>query len=149
MRLTFRLLLKQAKTALYPRHNPTHQLIIIKRVQANSYKLQAGRTAAIIKANISSLFLIVLIDMSMNQQEDTKRLFLSACADGDIDEVRRLFSEDKTLLSLSYDNSDMDSDSALAGMTPLTIATLNGHIQTVRFLLDEGGADVNKSNRKV
>lgn len=79
----------------------------------------------------------------MSNQEEEKRKFFQACADGNIHEVRRMISAVKTLQS--YEQSDMPLDYVIDGMTPLTVAARNGHIQIIRFLLDEE-ADVNKVN---
>lgn len=75
----------------------------------------------------------------MSQQGYIKRMFFSALADCDIDEVKRM-------IAVNSLHHDIDGDEAVAWTTPLILATQEGHLQIVRFLLDEG-ADVNKVNK--
>ena len=50
--------------------------------------------------------------------------------------------------SLVSANADVDKAKTSDGATPLFMAVLNGHTEVVRFLVEEGKADVDKVNKK-
>jgi ankyrin repeat protein len=59
------------------------------------------------------------------------RAILEAAEDGTLEEVRRLVQQDRGLLNVAH-----------GWASPLTAAAVRGHVEVVRYLLDEG-ADIN------
>jgi ankyrin repeat protein len=61
--------------------------------------------------------------------EDARAIIVVAAREGNLEEVRRLVQRDRGLL---------DADGGSWEWTPLTAAALRGHVEIVRYLLDEG-----------
>jgi ankyrin repeat protein len=69
---------------------------------------------------------------------------LEASAEGNLPEVRRLVLKDRRLAEAETEDQDFLGKNVRSG-SPLVMAALGGHLDVIRWLVDEGGADVNRA----